>query len=104
MVTIVFLKLYSYIHFWYDVRIFIENKNRLIKSDEKSLKLQENVYKKIEEVISNYPKNILLKDLVLFMFMPALCFQYEYPKSDRIRKRYLVIYLSQFIVCILLSM
>lgn len=103
-ITTVFLKLYSYIHFWYDVRVFIENKKRLMKTDAKSLELQQNIYKKIDEVITNYPKNLSIEKLLLFMAMPVLCFQYEYPRTDRIRKRYLFIYLIQFIVCSLLSM
>ncbi len=103
-ITVVFLKLYSYIHFWYDVRLFIENKKRLLKTDAKTLELQQNIYQKIEEVISNYPKNLSIKNLLLFMAMPVLCFQYEYPRTDRIRKRYLIIYFIQFIVCNLMAL
>lgn len=103
-VTIVALKLYSYIHFWYDVRIFIENKQRLMKTDPKILELQKNIYRKIEEVISNYPRNLSLQNLLLFLTMPVLCYQYEYPRTDRIRKRYLLIYFIQFLVCISLAL
>jgi hypothetical protein len=98
-VVIVALKLYSFIHFWYDVRKFIENKKRLIRNDAKSIELQENLYQKIEEVISNYPKNLSFKGLFTFMFMPVLCYQIEYPRTERIRKRYLAYYLIQFFIC-----
>jgi len=103
-VTIVFLKLYSYIHFWYDVRVFIANKQRWMKTDAKSLELQQNIYRKIDEVISNYPRNLCVKNLFMFMAMPVLCYQYEYPRTERIRKRFLFIYFNQFIVCNLLSL
>ena len=60
-VVVIALKLYSFIHFWYDVRLFIENKKRLLKNDPKTLELQQNIYQKIEDVISKYPKNLSLK-------------------------------------------
>ena len=104
LITIVFLKLCSFIHFWYDVRLFIENKKRILKSDPKTLELQQNIYKKIEEVISNYPRNLSFQYLILFMFMPVLCFQYEYPRTERIRKRYLIIYFTQFLISNSLAM
>jgi len=75
-----------------------------MKTDAKSLELQQNIYKKIEEVISNYPKNLSIKSLFLFMAMPVLCFQYEYPRTDKIRKRFLLIYFIQFLLSILSAM
>jgi len=41
-------KLYSYIHFWNDVRKFVIKKKRLIKSDEKSLILQKSIYTEVK--------------------------------------------------------
>lgn len=98
------LKLYSFIHFWFDVRNFIENKKRLLKKDPKTIELQQNLYQKIEEVISNYPNNLSFKGLIHFMFMPVLCYQIEYPRTQRIRKRYLTYYLSQFFICIFFAL
>jgi len=46
-ICIIFLKLWSYSHFWNDVRKFVLKKKRLIKNDEKSLKLQEHIYKEV---------------------------------------------------------
>ena len=102
--TVLFLKLYSYIHFWYDVRVFIKNKARLIKTDKQSVILQHDIYREIEEVITNYPKNLTLQNLVLFLFMPVLCYQYKYPRTQRIRKSNLLNYFIQFFVCIILLM
>ena len=98
-ISIIALKLYSFIHFWNDVRQFIEKRKNLIRKDRKSIELQQNLYQKIEEVISNYPKNLSMEKLISFICMPVLCFQIEYPRTQRIRKRYLAYYLSQFIVC-----
>ncbi len=35
--TIIFLKLFSYIHFWNDVRVFIQNKDKFLKSQNNDL-------------------------------------------------------------------
>jgi len=99
LVTVASLKLYSYAHFWYDVKIFIKNKAKLIKSDAKSKMLQSKLYEEIEEVIQNYPQNILFKELLKFLVMPVLCFQYKYPTVRRIRKRQLLNHLVQFLCC-----
>ncbi len=101
-ITVLFLKLYSYIHFWSDVRMFIQNKSRLIKSDSTSQKLQEHVYKEIEEVINNYPNNLVFSELLLYLCMPTLCFQYKYPRTHRIRKSYVIKYLVQYLLSVFL--
>lgn len=88
------LKLISYAHFWYDVRRFIENKN--FKLDSNMLTL----YKDIKEVIDNYPHNITLSNLVYFLCMPCLCYQYKYPQTASIRKKYVIWYLFQFLLCL----
>ena len=102
LVTCAFLKLYSYIHFWNDVRLFLKKRQNLIKSDPQSKQLQGNVYKEIEEVIHNYPQNLIFTDLLKFLAMPVLCFQYKYPTTNRIKKRSVINYTLQFICCIFL--
>ncbi len=62
------------------------------------------MFKKINEVIENYPNTLRTKELVYFLFVPVLCFQYKYPKTEKIRKRNLFNYLVQLIVCNLLLM
>ena len=103
-ITVLFLKLYSYIHFWDDVRIFITNKKRLIKTDSRIKEIQSALYKEIEDVIDNYPNNLLFYDLVLFLFTPVLCFQFKYPRTNRIRKRAILNYSFQFLLCFFLLM
>lgn len=91
-----FLKLISYIHFWYDVRMFRDNKARLMKEDPK--KLQETLYDEIEEVIDKYPSTLKISDLLTFLMMPILCFQYKYPRTERVRKRLVLLYAGQFLL------
>ena len=84
--------------------MFIKNKAKLIKSDAKSKQLQAEVYKEIEEVIENFPNNLVFRDLLKFLAMPVLCFQYKYPTTERIRKSHVFKYLLEFFVCNLLFM
>lgn len=102
LITVIFLKLFSYIHFWNDVRLFIQNRERLIKKDTLSKTLQGEVYQEIENVIDAYPKNIKLKKLIEFLFIPVLCFQSKYPRTKRISKSNIINYALQFFLCITL--
>lgn len=36
-----------------------------------------------------YPANLSIKDMSYFMLAPTLCYELNYPRSDRIRKRFL---------------
>lgn len=103
-ITVVFLKLVSYVHFWHDVKLFILKRKNLIKSDAQSQKLQKYVYSEIEEVIEQYPQNIHFYNLIKFLCLPVLCYQYKYPTTHRIRKTAVINYSLQFIGCILLLM
>lgn len=94
------MKLISYAHFWSDVRRFIDNKARLFSKDKSMMNLQGDIYKDILEVIDNYPNNITLRNLISFLFKPVLCYQYKYPKSARVRKRYVFFYGIQVFICI----
>ena len=40
--------------------------------------------------IVDYPDNLTLKDLYYFIFAPTLCYELNFPRSDRIRIRFLV--------------
>ena len=44
-VSIICLKLCSYIHFWHDVRVFIQNKDKFLKAQNKNLHSQ--LYKEV---------------------------------------------------------
>lgn len=43
-----------------------------------------------ETMIVHYPANLTLKDLYYFMFAPTLCYELNFPRSLRIRKRFLL--------------
>lgn len=93
------LKLISYAHFWYDVRRFIDNKKRLFVKDPEIKSLQGDVYKEIREVIDNYPNNITFSNLLEFLVMPVLCYQYKYPRTNRINRKNALFYFISFIIC-----
>lgn len=144
LITIIFLKLYSFSHFWNDVRKFIYKKKKLkeeakekriteqkkrhsnaelkkILSDKKMLKefekqdeqaveknefvidktdkLKSSLYEEIESIISDYPNNVSFYNLMEFLFMPILCFQYKFPRTSKIRITYLLEYGIKVIIC-----
>lgn len=122
LVTMIFLKLFSYVHFWNDVRKFIYKKNKLQATPKKEKaedssgeliakdvviestdKLKSSMYAEIESIINNYPGNVKLNELILFFFMPVLCFQYKFPRTERIRKSKILNYGSKIIICIFLQ-
>lgn len=37
-----------------------------------------------------YPDNLNIKDILYFLFAPTLCYELNFPKTDRIRKRFLI--------------
>jgi len=37
-----------------------------------------------------YPENLNHRDLYYFMFAPTLCYELNFPRSERIRKRFLI--------------
>jgi len=37
-----------------------------------------------------YPNNLYITDLYYFIFAPTLCYELNFPRSDRIRKRFLL--------------
>jgi len=113
LVCIVFLKLFSYAHFWDDVRKFIykmnkingnkDSKNTEISKLDNSInstdKLKASMYEEMDLIIKNYPKNVSFFALFEFIFMPVLCFQYKFPRTTRIRISYLLNYGIKIIIC-----
>ena len=72
-----------------------QNKTLTTNSDEK-----ENVAQ------VQYPDNLNVNDLVYFMLVPTLCYELNFPRNERIRKRFLirraveVIFLSQLMLAL----
>ncbi|KAF5277673.1 hypothetical protein FQA39_LY18442 [Lamprigera yunnana] len=56
-----------------------ESKNSVSSSDEDH-----------DSSLVQYPDNLSLKDLLYFMLAPTLCYELNFPKTSRIRKRFLV--------------
>lgn len=45
-----------------------------------------------------YPNNLTLKDLYYFMIAPTLCYQLNFPRSQRIRKRFLMKRIAEIVI------
>ncbi|CAL1542023.1 unnamed protein product [Lymnaea stagnalis] len=92
-VTVCFLKLISYAHVNYWCRE-CNSANKLKKRSSsgnltgQSLSLL-NFRVGIHQGPVTYPDNINVKDLAYFMFAPTLCYELNFPRSARIRKRFL---------------
>ncbi len=43
----------------------------------------------MDEVVS-YPNNLTVHDLYFFMAVPTLCYELNFPRTSRIRKRFLI--------------
>ncbi|CAH1391891.1 unnamed protein product [Nezara viridula] len=60
----------------------------------------------IEDHLVYYPDNLNVKDITYFILAPTLCYELNFPRTDRIRKRFLlkrlleVIVLLQLILCL----
>lgn len=119
LTVIVCLKLISYAHFWNDVRKFIYRRNRQLEnvkkdkiSDDKSQEnnenalvknktsLNESLYDEIHQIINKYPENVRFYCLVEFLFLPVLCFQFKFPRTNSIRKQELAIYGIKILFCL----
>ncbi|XP_048415796.1 diacylglycerol O-acyltransferase 1-like [Stegostoma tigrinum] len=86
--TIQFLKLYSY----KDVNKWCRELRRAkVKTLVRSLSapgLKENG-EAVQSVVM-YPGNLTYKDMYYFLFAPTLCYELNFPRSPRIRKRFLL--------------
>lgn len=46
--------------------------------------------KKSGEEMVSYPNNLSVRDLYYFMVVPSLCYELNFPRTSRIRKRFLL--------------
>uniref|UniRef100_T1HID0 O-acyltransferase n=1 Tax=Rhodnius prolixus TaxID=13249 RepID=T1HID0_RHOPR len=59
-----------------------------------------------ENNLISYPDNLNVKDMLFFIFAPTLCYELNFPRTDRIRKRFLlkrlleVVILMQLVMCL----
>ena len=47
-----------------------------------------------------YPRNITVSNFAYFLVVPTLCYQPVYPRSDRIRKRWLLKRFFELLACL----
>uniref|UniRef100_A0A3P9P7Y9 O-acyltransferase n=1 Tax=Poecilia reticulata TaxID=8081 RepID=A0A3P9P7Y9_POERE len=80
--TVLFLKLYSY-----------QDANRwcreIRQAKAKSPDVQQSNGSAVHSLVS-YPGNLTHRDMYYFVFAPTLCYQLNFPRSPRIRKRFLI--------------
>ncbi|XP_068621140.1 diacylglycerol O-acyltransferase 1 isoform X2 [Battus philenor] len=94
---ILFLKLWSYCHTNYWCRNSLRSKSSKNKLRRQSLSAPN--YKCLDDEkniatatpgLVQYPDNLNLKDLLYFLFAPTLCYELNFPRTTRIRKRFLI--------------
>ncbi|KAJ0003394.1 hypothetical protein NQD34_008492 [Periophthalmus magnuspinnatus] len=87
--TILFLKLYSYqdTNRW-NREIRLAKAKRLTRSHSCPSVAQSNG-SAVHSIVS-YPGNLTHRDMYYFVFAPTLCYQLNFPRSPRIRKRFLL--------------
>lgn len=86
--SIVIMKLVSYhmVNYWCRTRF------RYGKPiNEKSIKIKDKYVsaQKVNNNLVEYPQNIGLIDIYYFMFAPTLCYQINFPRNEKIRKKFL---------------
>lgn len=94
--VVVFLKLISYkqVNSWCREYYASQRENKLRRNRTMSHSAAydhvDNFKKKNADKTQVYPENINYKDLYYFMFAPTLCYELNFPRSARIRKRFLL--------------
>ncbi|KAK9510109.1 hypothetical protein O3M35_004962 [Rhynocoris fuscipes] len=111
--SVLFLKMWSYVqvNLWCRNARNAANKPQLRRqsvsmSDLDNGKPVQNEHYEEEPHLVSYPDNLNAKDMVFFIFAPTLCYELNFPRTDRIRKRFLlkrlleVVILMQLIMCL----
>nr|KAF6395748.1 diacylglycerol O-acyltransferase 1 [Molossus molossus] len=86
--TILFLKLFSY----RDVNLWCREHRASAKAKAKAASTGKKANGGAAQVMGtvNYPDNLTYRDLYYFLFAPTLCYELNFPRSPRIRKRFLL--------------
>ncbi|XP_022820776.1 diacylglycerol O-acyltransferase 1 isoform X1 [Spodoptera litura] len=103
---IIFLKLWSYTQTNYWCRLGLKKKysdtklrrqslsapnwNELVSADQEQSKEDLINDTPAAARLTKYPDNLNLKDLVYFMLAPTLCYELNFPRTARIRKRFVI--------------
>lgn len=108
-VSIVFLKLVSYhmVNYWCRQNPISGNKTRRRSASSDRGRRKNIGNGNIDLNLVHYPDNLNLKDLYYYLFAPTLCYELNFPRSARIRKRFLIkrvlemFFLLQLILCLI---
>ncbi|XP_016072055.1 PREDICTED: diacylglycerol O-acyltransferase 1 [Miniopterus natalensis] len=84
--TILFLKLFSYWH----VNLWCRERRASAKAKAASTSKKANGGAAQLTGTVRYPDNLTYRDLYYFLFAPTLCYELNFPRSPRIRKRFLL--------------
>ena len=100
--VVMWMKLISYAHVNRDLRRCIRHqKGSEDESDYNNAKPQ-NIYlnnvKNLQLPIVGYPSNITLPNLLFFLIAPTLCYQLNYPRTEKIRWRHAMTLLLRLVV------
>ncbi|XP_036371818.1 diacylglycerol O-acyltransferase 1a [Megalops cyprinoides] len=87
--TIIFLKLYSYRDMNKWCREIRHAKARTLSRSHSCPTVQRSNGSAVQAQVS-YPGNLTHRDLYYFVFAPTLCYELNFPRSTRIRKRFLL--------------
>lgn len=116
--VIVFLKLFSFLHFWDDVRKFIYKRRKVEEERKKNEKVAEedelsvikkqnslnrSMYEEFDQIIKEYPNNVKFSALLEFLILPVLCFQFKYPRTAQRRLGYIFTYALKVLICAFLQ-
>ncbi|CAH1982800.1 unnamed protein product [Acanthoscelides obtectus] len=98
--SILFLKLWSYIQVNMWCRTARQNaKSGMRRQSLSHSDLKSDDSKDLKVSLVLYPDNLNLKDLYYFIFAPTLCYELNFPKTVRIRKRFLLKRIFEVLVC-----
>ncbi|XP_076469783.1 diacylglycerol O-acyltransferase 1-like isoform X2 [Babylonia areolata] len=109
LVTVLFLKLISYTHVNYWCRISkVQTRLRRRQSSQSAGEQNGELFGQSSDPIAppvtpivRYPDNLTLKDLSYFVLAPTLCYELNFPRSARIRKRFFLKRLVEMIFLIM---
>ncbi|XP_077927983.1 diacylglycerol O-acyltransferase 1 isoform X4 [Halichoerus grypus] len=84
--TILFLKLVSY----RDVNLWCRERRAKAKAKAKAASASKKANGGAAQHTVSYPHNLTYRDLYYFLLAPTLCYELNFPRSPRIRKRFLL--------------
>lgn len=99
--TVLFLKMWSYIqvNMWCRTAHYHKKNsmrrqslsyNQLKNACDNGAEFNHETEKEKEAELVQYPDNLNVKDLAYFLCVPTLCYELNFPRSERIRKRFLM--------------